>query len=153
MEWEKLFYKYIWNEQTTPYLTAVPQLTRRQANSEILFYCWFHAILLGMIAIISLRGGPDGRSLGVSYYGFAVVCATVLFGILKNYAAALFLSAMPLVGLAYIFLYGLGSERPAGDTLIVAIILLLFLRYSLRILSIARIYPFLPQSGSDKTES
>ena len=74
MEWEKLFRKYIWNEQTTPYLTPVRDLTRRQADSEILFYCWFHAILLGMIAIVSLRGGPDGRSLGVSYYGFSVVC-------------------------------------------------------------------------------
>ena len=51
MEWEKLFRKYIWNEQTTPYLTPVRDLTRRQADSEILFYCWFHAILLGMIAI------------------------------------------------------------------------------------------------------
>ena len=75
MEWEKLFRKYIWNEQTTPYLTSVPDLSRRQADSEILFYSWFHAILLGMIAILSLRGGPDGRSLGVSYYGFVVVCA------------------------------------------------------------------------------
>ena len=153
MEWEKLFRKYIWNEQTTPYFTSVPDLTRRQADSEILFYCWFHGILLGMIAIISLRGGPDGRSFGVSYYGFAVVCASVLFGILKNYAAALFLSATPLAGLAYIFLYGLNSERLAGDTLVVAIILLFFLRYSVRIINIARIYPFLPQSSSDETES
>ena len=77
MEWEKLFRKYIWNEQTTPYLTSVPDLTRRQADSEILFYCWFHAILLGMIAILSLRGGPDGRSLGVSYYGLGAPLARV----------------------------------------------------------------------------
>ena len=151
MEWEKLFRKYIWNEQTTPYLTPVQDLTRRQADSEILFYCWFHAILLGMIAILSLRGGPDGRSLGVSYYGFSVVCASVLFGILKNYTAALFLSATPLVGLAYLLLYGLGAERPAGDTLIVTIILLLFLRYSFRIINIARTYPFLSQSSTDET--
>ncbi len=151
MEWEKLFRKYIWNEQTTPYLTPVASLTRRQANSEILFYCWFHAILLGLIAVLSLRGGPNTSSLGVSYYGFTVVCASVLFGILKNYAAALFLSATPLVGLAYLFLYGLGSERPAGDTLIVTIILLLFLRYSFRIINIARTYPFLPEPDSDET--
>ena len=151
MEWEKLFRKYIWNEQTTPYLTPVINLTRRQANSEILFYCWFHAILLGMIAILSLRGGPDGRSLGVSYYGFSVVCASVLFGILKNYTAALFLSATPLVGRAYLLFYGLGSERPAGDNLIVTIILLLFLRYSFRIINIARTYPFLSQSSTDET--
>ena len=151
MEWEKLFRKYIWNEQTTPYLTPVRDLTRRQADSEILFYCWFHAILLGMIAILSLRGGPDGRSLGASYYGFSVVCASVLFGILKIYAAALFLSATPLVGLAYLWLYGLGSERPAGDNLIVTIILLLFLRYSFRIINIARTYPFLSQSSTDET--
>ena len=151
MEWEKLFRKYIWNEQTTPYLTPVASLTRRQANSEILFYCWFHAILLGLIAILSLRGGPNMGSLGVSYYGFTVVCASVLFGILKNYTAALFLSATPLVGLAYLFLYGLGSERPAGDTLIVTIILLLFLRYSFRIINIARAYPFLPEPDSDET--
>ena len=151
MEWEKLFRKYIWNEQTTPYLTPVINLTRRQANSEILFYCWFHAILLGMIAIVSLRGGPAGRSLGGSYYGFSVVCAAVLFGILKNYTAALFLSTTPLVGLAYLLFFGLGSERPAGDNLIVTIILLLFLRYSFRIINIAHTYPFLSQSSTDES--
>lgn len=151
MEWEKLFRRYVWNDQTTPYLTPVPNLNRRQADSEILFYCWFMAVLFGVMGLISLRAGPDGQSHGVAYYGFTVVCAAVLFGIMKSYWAALYLSATPLTALAYLYFYGLGSARPAGDTFIVTIVLLLLLRYSLRIIAVARYYPSLPEAGADRS--
>ncbi|MEK9724400.1 MAG: hypothetical protein VW405_13090 [Rhodospirillaceae bacterium] len=149
LDWESMFRKYIWNDQTTPYFTAVPDLNRRQANSEILFYCLFLAVLFGVVSLTSLRGGLGGGSTGVSYYGFSVVCAAILFGIAKVYAAALYLSATPLVGLAYLFLYGLGAERPTGDTIIVAVILLVLLRYSVRIVAVARAYPDLPSAPAD----
>ncbi len=149
LEWEKLFRKYVWNDQTTPYLTSVPDLNRRQANSEILFFCLFLAVLFGVVGLTSLRGGPEGRSIGVAYYGFSVVCAAVLFGIAKTYAAALYLSATPLAGLAYLFFYGMGAERPTGDTVIVTIVLLVLLRYSVRIVAVARAYPGLPTAPPD----
>ncbi len=151
MNWEKLFRKYIWDDQTTPYLVTYDKLNRRQANSEILVYCLFQGIFFAIVVIASLRGGPDGRALGAALYGFSVVCAAALFGMLKSQPAALYLSATPLVALAYIFLYGLSSERAAIDTIFVTVVLLLLLRYSLRIVAIARIYPDLPEPSEDYT--
>lgn len=150
MDWDKLFLKYIWNDQTTPYLVPVEKLNQRQGNSEILIYSLFLGVFFGATALISLRGGPDGRSFGVSFYGFSVVCAAALFIIMKSYAAALYLSATPAVALVYLYLYGLGWEREFFDTLIVTVILILLLRYSLRIVALARIYPELPMAGPDE---
>lgn len=144
LDWEGLFRKYVWNIDTTPYFTAVCNLNRRQANSEIRFYCWFLIILFGVVTLTSFKGGLEGGSVGVAYYGFTVVCAAALFGIAKIYPAALYLSATPLAGLAYLWLYGAGSERPLADTVIVSLILLGLLRYSLRVVAIARAYPGLP---------
>ena len=144
LDWEGMFRKYVWNVDTTPYFTSVSDLNQRQANSEIRFYCWFIIILFGVISLTSLKSGPDNNFLGVSYYGFSVVCAAVLFGFAKTYHAALYLSATPLVSLAYIWLYGLGTERPLGDSIIVTIILLALLRYSFRIVIIAKAYQNLP---------
>ena len=144
LDWEGMFRKYVWNVDTTPYFTPVKGLNRRQANSEIRFYCWFIIILFGVISLASLKGSPDNSPFGVSYYGFTVVCAAVLFGFAKTYPAALYLSATPLVSLAYIWFYGLSTERPFGDTLIVTIIFIALLRYSFRIVAIAKAYQSLP---------
>jgi hypothetical protein len=151
MDWDKLFLKYVWNDQTTPYLVPVEKLNRRQGNSEILIYSLFLAVFFGAAALISLRGGPEERSLGVAYYGFSVVCAAALFVIMKSYPAALYLSATPAVALVYLYLYGLGAERETTDTVIVTVILILLLRYSLRIVALARAYPGFPAAGLDET--
>ena len=146
-----MFRKYVWNVDTTPYFTAVPDLCRHQANSEVRFFCWFIIILFGVITVTSLQAGTEDSSVGVAYYGLTVVCAAVLFGIAKFYPAALYLSATPLVSLAYLWLYGVGSERPLADTLIVTVILLGLLRYSLRLVAIAKGYPEMPEAPSDGT--
>lgn len=151
MDWEKLFLKYVWNDQTTPYLVPVEKLNRRQGNSEILIYSLFLGVFFGATVLISLRGGPEERSLGVAFYGFSVVCAAALFTILKSYPAALYLSATPAVALVYLYLYGLGAEREKYDTVIVTVILILLLRYSLRIVALARAYPGFPAAGPDET--
>lgn len=151
MNWEKMFLRYVWNDQTTPYLVPLDKLNRRQGNSEILIYSLFIGVFFAVVSLIALSGGPEGRSVGVSTYGFTVVCAAALFIILKSYSAALYLSATPLVALAYVFLYGLGSERALFDTVIVTVILLLLLRYSFRIVALARLYPSLPDPEPDET--
>ncbi|NQV99875.1 MAG: hypothetical protein HQ483_09285 [Rhodospirillales bacterium] len=145
MDWESLFKKYIWNEQTTPYLTAVPDLNRRQGNSEIFIYSLFLGVFFALFSILSLGSDLIERSVGIGIYSFSVVCAAFIFGILKSYPAALYLSATPLAGIAYLFIYGFNSDREAVDTAIIAIILLLLLRYSLRIVAVARAYPTLPK--------
>ena len=149
LDWEGMFRKYVWNVETTPYLTPVSELTQRQANSEIRFYCWFVIVLFGVVTLASINSAAGDSLSGAPYYGFSVVCAAVLFGIAKTYAAALFLSAAPLVSLVYLWIYGIGTERPLGDSIIVTIILVLFLRYSLRIVSLAKAYPDLSDPPSN----
>jgi len=144
MDWEGLFKKYIWNEQTTPYLTAVPDLNQRQGKSEIFVYSLFLGVFFAVISLLTIGTAQVQYGSGVGFYSFTVICASVIFGILKSYHAALYLSAMPLVALAYLFLYGFSSERENVDTIIVAGVLLLLLRYSLRIVAVARAYPTLP---------
>lgn len=144
LDWEGMFRKYVWNINTTPYFTPVSELNQRQANNEIRFYCWFLIVLFGVVSLTSLNGGPNSGPLGAPYYGFSVVCAALLFGFAKMYTAALYLSATPLVSLAYLWLYGIGTERPLGDSIIVTIILLALLRYSLRIVAVAKAYQNLP---------
>ena len=55
LDWEGMFRKYVWNANTTPYLTPVSELNQNQANSEIRFYCWFLIILFGVVALTSLK--------------------------------------------------------------------------------------------------
>ena len=150
LDWEGMFRKYIWNANTTPYLTPVSELNQHQANSEIRFYCWFLIILFGVVTLTSMKGGSENDLVGAPYYGFSVVCAAILFGIVKTYPAALYLSATPLVSLGYLWLYGIGTERQLGDSIIVTILLLAFLRYSIRIVALAKAYPNLSTSPSNK---
>lgn len=144
LQLDKFFKRYVWNDQTTPYFTPVDKLNKDQANAEILFYCLLHGVLFCVITLAALRGGPDGRSLGIAYYSFSVVVASVLFGMLKNYQAALYLSATPLAGLLYVAVYRMGSGTAAIDTLVVVGILVLLVRYSFRIVAVARGYPDFP---------
>ena len=141
MDWEKLFKKYVWNDQTTPYLTTAKRLTRKQANSEILIYTLFVGTFFFIATIVSIIGSPVERSIGIAVYSFSALSASIMFFLLKSYFAALYLSAAPLVVLTYILFIGNLGNKEAGDTLIVTIILLCLLRYSFRIVTIANHYP------------
>ena len=152
LDWEGLIRRYVWDPKTTPSQVPVARLNRRQADYEITVYCLFLGILFGVVAIASLSTAtPYGQSPGMAMYGFSVVCAAVLFAVVKSPAAALYLSATPLAGLAYLGVYGFRAERELLDTVIVAVVLLLLLRYSLRIVALARAYPELPEAPDDDT--
>jgi hypothetical protein len=145
MDWEGLFKKYIWNEQTTPYFTKVSDLNQRQGKSEIILYSLLLGVFFAIICLFSIGAKTELYGHGVSLYGFSIVCAAVIFGIMNNYYAALYLSASPLASLAYLFFHGLSSNREDIDTLIVTILLLLLLRYSIRIVTIAKSFPDFPE--------
>ena len=142
LDWENLFKRYVWDDRTTPYLVPLSRLNRHQADNEILAYCLFLGILFGVVALTAMSGAtPHGRSPIIATYGITVVFAAIAFGIAKNYFAALYLSATPLAGLTYLLIYGFRSDRQLVDTLLVALVVLLLLWYSLRVIGLARIYP------------
>ena len=152
LDWEGLFKRYVWDDRTTPYLVPLSKLNRRQADNEILAYSLFVGVVFGIVAITALSDStPHGRSPVIGLYGFSVVCACILFGFAKSYPAALYLSATPLAGLVYLFIYGFDSHRPRIDTIFVGIIVLLLLWYSLRLIALARVYPGLPEPGDEKS--
>ena len=134
-----------------PTSRRLSKLNQGQANSEILFYCLFHGVLFGVITLAALRGGPDGRIVGAAYYSFSVVIAAVLFGMLKSYPAALYMSATPLAGLVYLYFFRVGSKTAAIDTFVVTSLLVLLIFYSFRIVAVARSYPELPPAPPSDT--
>ena len=142
LDWENLFKRYVWDDRTTPYFVPLSRLNRHQADNEILAYCLFMGILFGVVALTSMSGAtPHGRSPIMALYGITVVLAAIAFAIAKNYLAALYLSATPLAGLVYLLIYGFRTDRHLIDTLLVALVVLLLLWYSLRVIGLARIYP------------
>jgi len=145
MEWEKLFGRYVWNDQTTPYLTPVNKLNRLQADSEILIYTLFVGTFFLIATIAAIRGTPANSSIGIAIYSFSALATSIVFFFLKSYSSALYLSATPLAVLIYIFFSEDVINRAAGDTLIVTVILLCLLRYSFRIVSIAYYYASFPK--------
>ncbi|MEE2802931.1 MAG: hypothetical protein VYB37_00615 [Pseudomonadota bacterium] len=152
LDWEGLFKRYVWDDRTTPYLVPVSRLKRQQADYEILAYSIFLGLLFAVVSLSALTDvGPEGRSPNISLYALSVTCAAVIFCYAKSYAAALYLSAAPLAGLAYTIFYGIGSDRGLLDSLLVALVLIVLLCYSRRIITIARLYPTLTEGDDSDT--
>ena len=72
LDWEKLFKRYVWHDERTPYLTRVANLTRIQAQYEIFGYALFMGVLSAMLSIVTLR--PACRTVGGTWpvYAFSV---------------------------------------------------------------------------------
>lgn len=145
LDWEKLFKRYVWDDEKTPYFTSAGDLTRSQADNELHIYCVFLGILFGIVAVASTIGTPSyGRSMGVAFYGFSVVCAAVILAFAKHYLAAVYCAATPAAALAFLFLQGFSSTLVPADHIVILAVLLLLLRYSFRVIAIVRRYPDMP---------
>ena len=142
LDWEKLFKKYVWDDEKTPYFICVGKLTRSQADNELHIYSLFLGILFAVVAFASIVGAtPYGPSIGVALYGVSVVCAAVVLAFAKPYPAALYCAAAPAAALAFIFVQGFSPKLVALDHIVIIAILLLLLRYSVRVGAIVRRYP------------
>jgi hypothetical protein len=142
LDWVGLFKRYVGDDIKTPYFVAVGRLTRVQAKYELFVYTLFLGVLFGVIGVASLSPTlPHGDTLGVSLYAFLVAGAAVVFGISKHPAAAAICASAPVAALVYFTLFGFHPNAATGDKFLQVIIALLWLRYSWRILQIARAYP------------
>jgi hypothetical protein len=142
LDWPGLFKRYVGNEIKTPYFVAVSRFNRAQARNELFVYTLFMAVLFGVIGVASLSPAlPHGNTLSVSLYAFLVASAAVAFGFTKHPAAAAICASAPVGVLIYFTLYGFHPNAATGDKVLQVIIAALWLRYSWRILQIARAYP------------
>jgi hypothetical protein len=150
MNWESFIKRYVWDDERTPYLVRVSRITRRQADYEIHLYAVFLGVLFGVITMAALSGGlPGGRSEAIAIYGFTVVCSTILFGATKHLWPALYCSATPLAVLFHFFTSGFPANLGGLDRFVLIVFALIWLRYSMRIVSLAKAYPDLPDTAPE----
>lgn len=142
LDWVSLFKRYVGNEVKTPYFVAVNRLTRTQANNEIFVYALCMAVFCGVIGTVSLSPAlPHGGTLGVSIVAFAIMAGAIAFGLYKHAAAAAICATAPVAALVYFAMFGFHPNAATGDKILQLIIVTLWLRYSWRIVQIARAYP------------
>jgi hypothetical protein len=145
MDWDKLLKRYVWNEAKTPYFIAVGRLTRSQARHELFVYTLFLGVLFGFLALAALSPRhPHGHSEIVPLYAFSVVCAAIVLGITKHHYAALYCASAPVAGLAYFAVYGFNAGLGVFDKVLLVAAMLVWLRYCVRTIALARAYQGMP---------
>lgn len=146
LDWYKYIRRYFWDDETTPYLVPVSKLHRKQADSEIFAYSLFLSILFAAICIFSLTGAaPYGKSFGAALFAFIVLCGGFVLGMTKHPYAAFITGLAPVGAWAYLFSMDLRADLHWGDQLFVVVFSLIWLRYALRVVNLAQIYPSLPE--------
>jgi hypothetical protein len=145
LNWEKLFKRYVWHDERTPYLTRVANLTRRQAHYELFGYSLLMAVLFGALSLASLSSAlPHGDAAGVSIYAFTVCCGAVLLGTTRHPWAAMWCAGAPLAVLAYFAYWGFHPNLEFGDKALLLVGVIAWLLYSRRVVAVARAWPGLP---------
>ncbi|MEZ5855332.1 MAG: hypothetical protein R3D67_11565 [Hyphomicrobiaceae bacterium] len=146
VDWENLFKRYVYNETKTPYFVSVSRLNRLQADNEIFVYCLLQAILFAVLGVASVaRSLPHHGSPVVTLIALGLCAAAIVFWATKHPFAAASVVVAPVAGLAYFWAYGFHPRIGEGDKVLLVIVMGLWLLYNWRMLSIARLYPEMPE--------
>lgn len=146
LDWEKLFRRYVWHDERTPYLTRVANLTRAQAQYEIFGYALFMGVLSAVLSIVTLSPGlPHGAAAVVPLYAFSVCCAAVILGFTRHPWAAAWCAFAPLAALAYFAIWGFHPRLEFGDKALLVAVALAGLLYSARAVRVARAWQRFPE--------
>ena len=105
MEWDKFLKRYVWDDDTTPYLIPVPRLTARQARSEVRAYVILIVTVFAILALVTLSAkAPGGRSPGMSLLCFTMVCASLLLLTTRHPWSAAYTALGPVAVSGYFYL-------------------------------------------------
>lgn len=146
MDWEALFRRYLWNETKTPYFVGASRLTRTQARYELFTYTLFLGVLFAVLAVAALSPRlPHGDATIVPIYAFTVTCAAVLLALTRHPAAALYCASAPVAALAYLAAFGFHPNLGTLDKVVLVLVVLGWLAYAARTVTIARSFETLPE--------
>jgi hypothetical protein len=145
VNWEKLFKRYIWDDERTPYLVPAGRMTRKQADYEIFGYALFFCTLFSIVFLVALSAG--GMSDLVAIYIFSAIAGTVVLAVTKHLYAAYYCSTVPVTALLGFLYFGFPANLAPIDQLVVIAFTLIWLRYSWRLISIAKAYSDMPGDG------
>lgn len=106
--WEKYVKKYVWDDDSTPYLIPVRKLKRYQADKELLLYCAFLVIPAGLLvaAFVSAAVNGDFGNLSLGLYGTAVLIGAAWLHYRKSVSAAIFTISAPVLLLLHFAING-----------------------------------------------
>ena len=153
MDWYHFLKRYVWDENKTPFLIDVDKLNKSQANSEIFLYALFLAVpgaLAGAAAVAhAMQDGLDALAL-VGLYGFTMVGAAALLHARKHVPSAYYSVTAPILLIVGLILHGFHPRLAWLDQIVLIAVLLLWLRYTVRVAAIVRHYPQMPEKP--KTE-
>jgi hypothetical protein len=139
LDWEKLFKRYVWHDEKTPYLTRVAHLTRAQVHYELFVYSMLMGVLFGVLSLATLSGKlPHGNAQIVPLYAFSVCCAALILGVTRHPWAALWCAGAPLAALGYLAMWGFHPNLESGDRIVLVVVVLGWLAYSRRLVAVAR---------------
>ncbi|MEM7774380.1 MAG: hypothetical protein AAF732_02135 [Pseudomonadota bacterium] len=145
LDWDRMFRRYVYDAETTPYGTPVDRLTRSQADSEVFVYTVFLIILFATVGVAGLSGKmPHGDVIGVPIYAFFLVWMAVLFAWTKSVSSGAFCATAPVAGMLYCAVYGFPPALGIFDKALIIAVLALLLVYSWRIVRIAAGYTSMP---------
>jgi hypothetical protein len=149
MEWDKFLKRYVWDDDTTPYLIPVARLSRRQARSEIRAYVILVATLFSVLALVTLSVKlPGGRSPGMSLLCFTMVCAAFLLLTTRHPWSAAYTALGPVALAGYFYANAASMKLGGVDYLVILIVVAFWLRYCLRLYRVTEHYPDMPE-GED----
>ena len=144
-KWQDFLKRYVWDDETTPYFTAVGKLSRSQADNELFFFALMSAVLFGFGTFASMTGhAPFGASKVAAIYCFTIVTAVVLVGTVKSAYAAMYAASAPVLALGAVFLFGFPEQMALIDELVLLAVMIAFFRYMWRVIRICRAYSSLP---------
>jgi hypothetical protein len=146
VNWEKLFKRYIWDDDRTPYFVPASRMTKIQADYEVFAYTIFLGSLFVIVGLVALSYA--GGSEAILLYVFTAIVSTVVLGITKHLYAAYYCGAAPVVFLSGLALYGFPASLAAIDHFVLIAFALIWLRYGYRIVGIAKAYPDMPEGDA-----
>ncbi len=148
LNWEKLFKRYVWHDERTPYLTRAANLTQLQAQYELFCYSLLMAMLFGVLSVALLSSAlPHGDAAWVSIYAFTVCCASVLLGATRQPWAAMWCAGAPLAVLAYFGYWGFHPGYGFEEKTLLIMGVTAWLLYSRRVVAVARAWQRLAGPG------
>jgi hypothetical protein len=152
MGWFDQVKSYVWDAHTTPYLISVPRLSRPQAEKELFAYVVFLTLVAaaGTVAVLvqaKLHGSPV--LYAAALHGASVVAAALYLGFSADERAARYCITAPVAAFLGFVTGTLNPNLSGMETLALAAFTLAWLRYSLRVVALARAYPDLPEAPPD----
>ena len=151
LNWERMFRRYVYDAEKTPYFTATAKLTKVQAANEIFVYALFTGVIFAIVGVASLSGRfPHGDLVVVPIYAFATAAAAVMFAFTKESWASACCIVAPLAVLIYCAVFGFHPRLGFYDKALIIAALLGWLAYGWRIFLITFYYPDMPD-GTRRT--